>query len=46
VYNKSKNHYNLNAINSLREIYIKVRYNNLAPSNKEKKEFLYIFKRL
>lgn len=46
VYNKSKNQYDLNAINSLREIYIKVRYNNLAPSNKEKKEFLYIFKRL
>ena len=46
VYNKSKNHYNLSAINSLRQIYIKVRYNNLSPSNKEKKEYLNIFKKL
>jgi hypothetical protein len=46
VYNKSKNHYNIDVINSLREIYIKVRYNNLSPSNKEKKKYLNIYKKL
>jgi hypothetical protein len=46
VYNKSKNLYNFNAINSMREIYIKARYSNLPSGNKEKKEFISFFRKL